>query len=190
MIRVTGGTLRGRVLPARIPEGVRPTAGRVREAIFSMLGHSLHGRSVLDLFGGSGLMAIEAASRGADPVTVVDRSPTSLACIRQNVAAVGAAVRVERADAATWREPADIVYLDPPFRDPIPPWLERAAPLARRWLIAEARRPVDWPEVPGFTLDRSREYGDTAVALYVRIGTVGTAEDQVVGDDSAVVEGG
>ena len=65
MIRVTGGALRGRSLPARVPEGVRPTAGRVREAVFSMVGQDLRGWSVLDLFGGSGLIGIEAASRGA-----------------------------------------------------------------------------------------------------------------------------
>ena len=135
-------------------------------------------------------MAIEAASRGASPVTVVDRSPTSLACIRENVGAVGAAVRIVRADATAWSEPADLVYLDPPFRDPITPWLLRAAPLATRRLVAEARRPVDWPEIPGFTLDRARDYGDTSVALYVRVGAAaGVAEDEVVGNDPGVIEG-
>jgi 16S rRNA (guanine(966)-N(2))-methyltransferase RsmD len=170
MIRITGGSLRGRVLPARVPEGVRPTAGRVREAVFSMLGQRLDGWSMLDLFGGSGLMAIEAASRGAAPVTVVDRSPASLACIRENARAVGAALNVVQGDAAGAHAAADLVYIDPPFRDPIGPWLTRAAAVCKRRLVAEARAPVEWPaELPGFELDRERTYGDTAVALYLRV---------------------
>lgn len=189
MIRVTGGALRGRLLPARVPENVRPTGARVREAVFSMLGQDLEGWSMLDLFGGSGLMAIEAASRGADPVTVVDRSAASLACIRANAAAVGATLRVVAGDATNTRIEADLVYLDPPFRDPIARWLAVAAPLCRRVLVAEARAPVEWPELPGFELDRSKTYGDTAIALYVRAGAdAGGAEADVVGDDGAVVE--
>ncbi len=190
MIKVTGGALRGRVLPAPVPANVRPTAARVREAVFSMVGQRLDGWSVLDLFGGTGLMAIEAASRGAAPVTVMDRNAAALACIRANVAAVGADVRVVAGDAAVARSPADLVYLDPPFKEPIQPWLERAAALCRRMIVAEARSPVEWPaSLPGFTLDRARTYGDTAVALYVRIGAdAGGAEADVVGDDRAVVE--
>ncbi|MFZ5476511.1 MAG: RsmD family RNA methyltransferase [Myxococcota bacterium] len=192
MIRVTGGRLRGRVLPARVPAGVRPTAGRVREAVFSMVGQHLEGWSMLDLFGGSGLMAIEAASRGAAPVTVVDRSPASAACVRENARAVGAAVEVRVGDAGRLRlEPADLVYLDPPFREDVAPWIARAATLAKRVLVAEARAPAAWPPPPeGFTLERTREYGDVAVALYVRAGALaGGPEADEVGDDRGVVEG-
>ena len=70
-IRITGGELRGRLIQG-VPEGVRPTAGRVREALFSMVGQALQGWSALDAFGGTGLLAFEAASRGAAPVTVVE----------------------------------------------------------------------------------------------------------------------
>jgi 16S rRNA (guanine966-N2)-methyltransferase len=190
MIKITGGDLRGRVLTAPVPPNVRPTAARVREAVFSMVGQRLDGWSVLDLFGGTGLIAIEAASRGASPVTVVDRNAASLACIRANVAALGADVRVVSGDATNPRPPADLVYLDPPFKEPIRPWLLRAAPLCQRVLIAEARAPVEWPEnVPGFTLDRTRTYGDTAVALYLRIGAnAGGPEADVVGDDRGMIE--
>jgi len=189
MIRVTGGVLGGRVLTAPIPDKVRPTAARVREAVFSMVGQDLTGWSVLDLFGGTGLMAIEAASRGAAPVTVVDQSPLSLTCIRANVKALEAPVRVVQSDAVAWKIPADLVYLDPPFKDPIGPWLARAAPLCKRLLVAEARAPVAWPEVEGFELERAKTYGDTAVALYVRIGSAtGGAEDEVIRDDGGVIE--
>jgi len=190
VIKVTGGALRGRLLPARIPPNVRPTAARVREAVFSMVGQELEGWSVLDLFGGTGLMAIEAASRGAGPVTVLDHKAASLVCIRENVAAVGAGVRVLSGDAATVGVSADLVYLDPPFKEPIQPWLVRASGLAQRLVVAEARAPVEWPAVlPGFRLDRARVYGDTAVALYVRAGAdAGVPEADVVGQDLGVVE--
>ncbi|MCE7957512.1 MAG: 16S rRNA (guanine(966)-N(2))-methyltransferase RsmD, partial [Acidobacteria bacterium ACB2] len=71
-LRITGGHLRGRVLEG-VPAGVRPTASRVREALFSMVGQDLRGWSVLDAFGGTGLLALEAVSRGAAPVVVVER---------------------------------------------------------------------------------------------------------------------
>lgn len=168
MIRITGGALSGRVLPEQVQEGVRPTAARVREAVFSMVGQDLSGWSMLDLFGGTGLMAIESASRGAAPVVCVEKKASTARAIRANVTALGAAVDVAIADASAWSRPADLVYLDPPFREPIADWLGRAAPLTLRVLVAEARAPVEWPEVDGFVLDRSRRYGDTAVAIYVR----------------------
>lgn len=168
MIRVSGGRLGGRTLPAPVPEGVRPTAARVREAVYSMVGQDLTGWSMLDLFGGSGLMAIEAASRGAGPVTCVECKTEVARAIRANVGALGAAVDVHLADAASWGAPADFVYLDPPFRDPIEPWLLRTAHLAKRLLVAEARAPVSWPALADFVLARQRAYGDTAVAVYAR----------------------
>lgn len=191
MIRITGGELRGRVLPGGVAKGVRPTAGRVREAVFSMVGQSLEGWSMLDLCGGTGLMALEAASRGASPVTVVEQSVQAAAAIRANVEALGASVRVRVGDARRLPlDSADLVYLDPPFREPIGPWIARAAPLTTRVLVAEARSGVAWPAAPdGFTLQRARAYGDTALALYVRAGALaGGAEADEVGDDSGVVE--
>jgi 16S rRNA (guanine(966)-N(2))-methyltransferase RsmD len=170
VIRVTGGALRGRVLPAPVSAGVRPTAGRVREAVFSMVGQDLAGWSMLDLFGGTGLMAIEAASRGAAPVTVVERNAAAAAAIRRNAAEVGAALTVRIGDAMRIAlDEADLVYLDPPFRDPIGPAIARGAALCRRILVAEARSSVEWPEAPaGFARDTAKTYGDTAVAIFVR----------------------
>ncbi len=138
-----------------------------------MVGQDLVGWSMLDLFGGTGLMAIEAASRGASPVVCVERAAVTARAIRANVVALGAAVDVVVADAAGWSQAADLVYLDPPFREPIAVWIARAAPLALRVLVAEARAPVDWPEIEGFELDRSRRYGDTAVGIYTRTAASG-----------------
>ena len=167
-VRVGGGRWRGRVLPAPVPPGVRPTGARTREAVFDLLGHDLAGRTFLDLFGGIGLMALEAASRGAD-VTIVDRAPASLRAIRRNVEATGATVRVVAGDAASPPPGSfDVVFLDPPWAEPIGPWILRAAASCADVLVAEARAPVDWPEVPGFHLHRDRRYGDTALAVYRR----------------------
>lgn len=190
MIRLTGGTARGRVLPAAVPGGVRPTASRVREALFSMIGQDLAGWSMLDLCGGTGLVALEAASRGAGPVTVVERSPAAAAAIRKNAAAVGVRVELRVGDARSARlPPAELVFLDPPYREPIGPWLERAAGLATRWLVAEVRSGTVAPAVEGFVLDTERRYGDTTLLLYVRRGTdAGGEEAGGVVEDAAVVE--
>src|SRR5919201_152286 len=96
-IRVTGGELRGRRLhvPAR---GVRPTTGRLREAIFSMLG-DVEGARVLDLFAGSGALGIEALSRGARDATFVD---TDTRAVTRNLRDLDLSAQVERSDVARW----------------------------------------------------------------------------------------
>ena len=65
-MKITGGIYKGRVVQFRKHPSVRPTSSRVREALFSMLGQDLNGRTFLDAFGGSGIMALEACSRGAE----------------------------------------------------------------------------------------------------------------------------
>ena len=120
---------RGRGVPGRAGcrrrrgRETRPTADRVREAIFSLVG-PVDGMSVLDLFAGSGALGLEALSRGAAAATLVDRSPRAAACLRANVAALGvedrarvvirdwrAALAAERAAGRTY----DLVVLDPPY---------------------------------------------------------------------------
>ncbi len=174
MLRVTGGNLRGRVLPAILPEGVRPTSARTREALFSIVGQDLEGLSFLDAFGGAGLIAIEAFSRGARPVTVFERALPALAAIRLNMGAVGVPLDLRAADASTLQNPdgspamlADLVYLDPPFADDIGAWIARLGGCARDTLVAEARTGTDFPEVAGaLPLDRIRKYGESTLAIY------------------------
>ena len=174
MIRITGGTHRGRPLPHPVPATARPTSSRVREAIFSMVGQDLSGWSMLDLFGGSGLMALESASRGATPVTVVERDARAAATVRANAAALGVALRVRVEDAGRAAlDPADFVFLDPPYADGVERWLARGGALCARVLVMEARKGAVWPEtlegVDGaLTLVRERAYGDTVVAVYAR----------------------
>ena len=93
-MRVVAGTHRGRRLRAPRGADTRPTADRVREAVFSILG-PIDGLRVLDLFAGSGAMGVEALSRGAAHATFVDRDPQAIACVRANLEALGLADRAE-----------------------------------------------------------------------------------------------
>jgi 16S rRNA (guanine966-N2)-methyltransferase len=118
-MRVVAGRLGGRRLASPPAEAdVRPTADRVREAIFSILG-DIEGSRVLDLFCGTGALGIEALSRGAAQVTFVD---TDTALVERNAEDLGIAGECEvvRADALRWLERAqatfDLVFCDPPYR--------------------------------------------------------------------------
>lgn len=179
-MRVTGGAARGVILLA--PRGLetRPTSDRVREAIFSIL-HSMgaeFGR-VLDLYAGTGALAIEALSRGAAFADLVERAAPACAVIRRNLARARVADRarlhcmdVRRALAQLGEERFSIVFLDPPYADPTTPAVLDA--LGRSDLLADGAvvvlehawgRPV--PEAVGpLALDSDRRYGDTGVAFY------------------------
>ena len=129
-MRVVAGTYRGRTLVAPPGSETRPTSDRVREALFSVLGASVQGACVLDLFAGSGALGIEALSRGAERAVFVDSSHKAISAVRANLAALGieADVRPIEARAAlraasTRGEAYDLVFLDPPYR--------RAAELGR-----------------------------------------------------------
>lgn len=117
-MRVITGKARGRKL--REPRGmdIRPTTDQVKEAMFSICQFDLAGRRVLDLFGGTGQLGIEAASRGASEVTVVDQSREALALIRENVRRAGLPVQVRQSEALRFLErcgPYDLIFLDPPY---------------------------------------------------------------------------
>src|SRR5256884_7446887 len=123
-LRVSGGEARGRRLKA--PKNIRPTQGMVKQAIFNMVGPSIEGSEVVDLFAGSGALGIEALSRGAARVTFVDQQPRGLAILRQNLDALGFKERANiiRGDVVRWLEgspeagrSARFVFLDPPYDD-------------------------------------------------------------------------
>ena len=169
-ITVTGGELRGRRL--QVPKaGVRPTTGRVREAIFSMLG-DVEGAAVLDLFAGSGALGIEALSRGAASATLVDREP---AAARRNIEALGLGDRAEavRMDAVRFlkrsKERFDLVTCDPPYRlaDRVADELVQLIPGAlsgggRAVIESSPKRPLDLQ----LSLLTERGYGDTMIRIY------------------------
>ncbi|MDO5537641.1 MAG: 16S rRNA (guanine(966)-N(2))-methyltransferase RsmD [Desulfovibrionaceae bacterium] len=130
-MRIVSGTLGSRRLRTVEGEGYRPAMGRVREALFSILSHRLHwqGCQVIDLFAGSGSLAFEALSRGAEKAWLVELSPKACRCIRENISDLGLEGRaflvqedvlkllrrVKGADRNVGG-PFDVVFLDPPYR--------------------------------------------------------------------------
>ncbi|HND34800.1 MAG TPA: RsmD family RNA methyltransferase [Myxococcota bacterium] len=191
MIRITGGHLRGRQLKGELPAGVRPTAGRTREALFSMVGQDLEGWSMLDLFGGSGLIAIEAASRGAAPVHICEQNGKVIRYLRAQLDSLGVQAKVWEGDALRLPLPTvDFVFADPPYDNDRKNWLPRAASLTERLLVAEGRHGGTWPEEVGsLKLDRVRSYGEAELALYVGAGAEASeTEMAIVGDDLGVIK--
>jgi len=177
-VRVVGGELGGQRLVAPRGWKVRPTSERAREAIFSVLGERVVGARVLDLYCGTGALAIEALSRGASHATLVDRD-TRVAL--GNVERLGLAERTElvRADVSPWltraigeRQIFDLVFVDAPYRlaDRVGQELDTQLPR----LLAEggkaivesgARGPLQIHSLPRF---RQRRYGGTDVSFYGR----------------------
>jgi len=166
--RIVAGTLGGRRLTVPSDARVRPTADRVREAWFSILGGTVLGARVLDLCAGSGALGIEAVSRGAAAATLVEINPKSLAAIRANIDTLGVAdrVRVVRQDAVRFVEKLepmafDLVLADPPYGIGVAERLVerfRAAPFAPIFAIEHrAADPIEG--------DDTRTYGDTAVTF-------------------------
>jgi 16S rRNA (guanine966-N2)-methyltransferase len=171
-MRITGGTHRGRILPAKVHDGVRPTSSRVREALFNILGNDLRDHSVLDATGGSGILAFEAASRGACPVLIQERDRRVVRTLRASVQALqlGERVRVICTDSVLrpTTEPFDLVLADPPYQQELEPWVLALTPLTGETLVLEHDVKKEAPRAPeGFEL-RTRRYGGTALSFYRR----------------------
>lgn len=122
--RIIGGEWRGRKLAFPDVEGLRPTGSRVRETLFNWLQYQIPGSLCLDLFAGSGSLGIEAASRGAKQVTLVEQHPGAVKFLKQNINHLQSEnISVEQMSAQDFlqsaKKPFDIVFLDPPFADKI-----------------------------------------------------------------------
>src|SRR5450755_1439818 len=174
-MRVIGGEYGGRELMAPKGRGTRPTSDRVREALFSILG-DIAGARVLDLFAGSGALAIEAVSRGGAEATLVDTSRAAIDVIHRNLEALGIDAEVVRQPAARYLEAArkharqyDLVFLDPPYRHAGALGRELSAALApvlsagARVVAESDRRSPIGHQLP--LLDE-RRYGDTLIQIY------------------------
>ena len=177
MPRIIAGSAGGRRLVAPRGRDTRPTSERTREGLFSALeaAHgTLRGLAFLDLYAGSGAVGLEAASRGAAPVLLVETAPAAIATLRTNVAALDLAavtVREERVERLlTQSAPClfDVVFLDPPYADPVDGPLQCL--LDNGWLATEATVVVEratrsaapgWPD--GVTPERTRRYGDSTL---------------------------
>ncbi|MCH8551761.1 MAG: 16S rRNA (guanine(966)-N(2))-methyltransferase RsmD [Natronospirillum sp.] len=120
-LRLTGGEWRGRKLVFRPTEGLRPTLSQGRERLFNWLQADIAGRRVLDAFAGSGILGLEALSRGAAEVSFVEQDRTAALMIREHLQTLGAGARgqVHCTDALGWMRavsaPFDVILLDPPF---------------------------------------------------------------------------
>lgn len=182
-MRISGGRLKGRVVKVPDIQGVRPTAGRVREALFSMLGQDLSGWSMLDAFGGSGLMAFEAASRGAAPVVVCERNRRVATALERNAQALGVVIEVRGGDArGALRSGAwDLVFLDPPYADDPAGWVRAAEDAALQVLVIEHQSGKAVPSRAG-SLERVRQrrYGSSTLSLYRPRPLPGIDEGEVV----------
>lgn len=179
MTRVIAGQHKGRTL--KVPQSVtRPTSSRVREAIFSSVEHShngMAGLNVLDLFSGSGALALEAISRGATYALMLEHDPKALAAIKENISTLKIRnARVQGGELFNHlksdqpENAFDVVFADPPYSLPDEKITLLLEVLAQRgWLAADALIVIErdkysdfmWPH--NFNDISQRTYGDTVV---------------------------
>jgi len=209
VVRIIGGRWRGSKLPVAEVAGLRPTADRVRETLFNWLQPHLAGAIVLDLFAGTGALGLEAASRGAGSVVLIERDPALAASLRASAARlIGTdatpVVEVVCDDALHWlaqeqsghgerpsgSQPTfdlarfDLVLVDPPFAAAL--WQPAVAALtpwlaADAWLYLESPREGGFVPVDGWFLHREGSTRDVRFALYRR-GTVTLANESAEQD--------
>lgn len=177
-MRVITGTARGRALEAPAGLDTRPTAARVKEAVFSIIQFEVEGARVLDLFAGSGQMGIEALSRDARHCVFVDNAARSQEVLRRNLAhtRLGGAAKLVAADALSYLRTApdgfDIAFVDPPYKKGLLPGvLDALVPLmsAGGAVICETPPDEELPAAVGdYSLHRSYRYGKTKITVYRR----------------------
>jgi 16S rRNA (guanine966-N2)-methyltransferase len=180
-LRVIAGSLKGRRL-APVRGRIRPTAAKVREAIFNILGESVAGARVLDLFAGTGALGIEALSRGAGQAVLVEDHAAALQVLRRNLEDLGLGER-----ATVWPLPVQaalkklasrgerfgLAFLDPPYGGgaaaaALESLARKELLLPQAWVVVEHSRREALPEACGrLTRRQLRRYGDTQVAFYV-----------------------
>ncbi|MBR0407465.1 MAG: 16S rRNA (guanine(966)-N(2))-methyltransferase RsmD [Clostridia bacterium] len=178
-MRIIAGEMRSRKLKA--PEGVdtRPTADRVKEALFSILGTRVYGARVLDLYGGSGALALEAISRGAGSAVVCDLSAKACAVIQENIDTLncGESVKLLRMkDTAAIsalqkkRDAFDLIFLDPPYRMSTVPicqaLVDNGLLKPDGMIIIEHGRETPPDILPPLTRTDHREYGAAGLGFY------------------------
>jgi len=175
-MRVTAGKLRGRVLNVPDLPGLRPTPSRVREALFNILG-DIDGWEMLDLFAGTGIMAIEALSRGAASAGSIEQHPKAFRLMQKsreqlnldswNIVKGTLPATLDRLEGSSF----NLIFADPPYdqgiAEKIPAWLDKNSINCQYLVIEESSRakPI-WPE--GWTITQSRRYGDTTLHFLER----------------------
>ena len=182
-VRIIAGQCRGRRISFPAVVGLRPTGDRLRETLFNWLAAELRGARCLDLFAGSGALGLEAASRGASEVILLELNNTAARTLNDNIDVLGLkSARVFNADALNWLQqnasdskPFDIIFLDPPFdstllTEAITALTQQSTLLAQNAMIyieAPARQTLDF--IPdSWQLHRHKTAGDVTCYLYRR----------------------
>jgi 16S rRNA (guanine966-N2)-methyltransferase len=169
-MRIIAGKARGRRLAAPPGTATRPTADRAREGLFSAVMSHIDGARWLDLYAGSGAVGLEALSRGAAEVVLVESHPRAAAVIRENIERVGLpGARLEVAPVERFLagepQPFDVVFADPPYVVPLAKilhslndggWLNRESLI----VVERATRSGEFSWPPGYVPVKSRRYGE------------------------------
>ncbi len=193
-MRLTSGYLKGMTLKTPKGDTTRPTAARVREAVFSMLGDDLEGAVFWDLFAGSGGIGLHAASLGATQVVFVEQAKGATNILATNIAEAETRLQIQGAATQFHRIAGDLkqqwqrllryprpthLWLDPPYadtakwvefilqalsQDVVPPW-GRVTVIMEAEAKAAADLELITKRYPAFSLDRERHYGDTMILL-------------------------
>jgi 16S rRNA (guanine(966)-N(2))-methyltransferase RsmD len=175
--RIVAGSAKGRRLEVPEGQGTRPTSEKVRAAVFNLLGQFFDGGAVLDLYAGTGALALEALSRGCARATCVEADRRAVDLLRRNAEGLGFADRVEvrqgRVEALARRLPAGfaLAFIDPPYADGPAQGLEAAGPLLLPGGRAVAEHDARWAppaRVGPLALQETRRYGGTGISIYVR----------------------
>jgi 16S rRNA (guanine966-N2)-methyltransferase len=183
-LRIVAGLLRGRKITSAVHPGLRPTPDRVREALFSILGNAVPSRPFFDVFAGTGVIGLEALSRGASRAVFIERDFRLAQDIEHYVQQFGQAGKgvVQRADVYRWaehwqppREPVN-VYLSPPFSDferRLDEFLTLVATLRRKIeldsvLVIQSERHVLRDQLPDLAAWDVRHYGRNDLLIWVK----------------------
>ena len=182
-LRVIGGSAKGLRLKTVPGETTRPITDLVKEALFNILGDEVRGIRMLDLFGGTGAVGIEALSRGANYVLFLDKSAQAVATINENlkITHFSAQAKVLKTDAfnflnGTPSAAFDLIYVAPPQYKDL--WLKAMGLIEKYpgWLGSEAQiivqiNPIEWTDIPfeGLEVFDQRKYGDTLLVFYQKI---------------------
>ena len=178
-MRIITGSAKGVSLLTLEGDATRPTSARAKEALFSMLQFDIEGRRVLDLFGGSGQLGLEALSRGAVACTFVDAAPEAVAVIRKNIEKTGFAdrARVQNTDYRSFlrkyaADGFDLVFLDPPYvlsagvvSAMLKHLVAQGALRSGATVVYERSSQAPGLDVPGLIPMRTKRYGITCVDL-------------------------
>lgn len=178
-VRIIAGDFRGRKLPVRIANGLRPTSDRMKETLFNWLQFEIAGKRCLDAFAGTGALGLEALSRGAAQVDFLECDVLNAQQIRQNLQSLKIdRANIYQADSLQWlKKPPevtyDLIFLDPPFQHGLMQpvldtifeqnWLKNN----QAWLYLEQEKSLDWPVLPdNWQLYREKTTSQVKMSLW------------------------